>query len=97
MITNITLSIIFLLLLGLTIINGRHAKDGIGEKPLIYKSIVVQFFLNVSMLVFIGLSIFLLVFYSWKLFLILLLIGFVTEALIIIPIIERGLYLIVKK
>lgn len=97
MITGITLSIIFLLLLGLTIINGRYAKAGIGEKPLLYTSVVVQFFLNISMLAFIGLSIFLLFFYSWKLFLILLLIGFITETLIIIPIIERGLALIIEK
>jgi hypothetical protein len=97
MIIDIILSIIFLLLLGLTIINGRYAKAGIGEKPLIYTSVVVQFFLNISMLAFIGLSIFLLFFYSWKLFLALLLIGFLTEALIIIPIIERGSYLIIEK
>lgn len=97
MITNIILSIIFLLLLGFTIIQGRYAKSGIGEKPLIYTSIIVQFFLNISMLSFIGLSIFLLFFYSWKLFLLLLLVGFITESLIIIPIIERGLALIAKK
>jgi len=97
MVTNITLSIIFLFLLGLTIINGRHAKAGIGEKPLIYTSVIIQFFLNISMLAFIGLSIFLLFFYSWKLFLILLLIGFITETLIIIPIIERGLALVIEK
>lgn len=97
MTTSIILSIIFLLLLGLTIINGRHTKAGIGEKPLIYTNVVVQFFLNISMLSFIGLSIFMLFFYSWKLFLALLLIGLLTEALIIIPIIERGLYLIIGK
>ena len=97
MITSIILSIIFLLLLGLVGIDGRYAKAGIGEKPLIYASVFVQFFLNISTLTFIGLSIFLLFFYSWKLFLVLLLIGFLTESLIIIPIIEKGLYLIIEK
>lgn len=97
MIINIIISIIFLLLLGLTIINGRYAKAGIGEKPLMYTSSYVQFFLNVSLLVFIGLSLFLLFFYSWKLFLILILVGFITESLVIVPIIERGLALIINK
>lgn len=89
----IIISIIFLLLLGLTIIHGRYAKAGIGETPLLYQSVIIQFFLNISMLTFFGLSVFVL-FYNWKLLLLLLLVGFLTENFIIIPIIERVLGLI---
>lgn len=96
MTTDIIFSIVFLILLGLTIINGRHAKAGIGETPLIYKSVFVQFILNISMLTFFGLSVFLLFFYSWKLFLLLLIIGFATEVFIIVPLIERVLYFVFK-
>ena len=91
MITNIILSLIFLFLFGLVIIHGRHAKSGIGEKPIIYQSIVVQFFLNISLLVFLGFSIFL-IFFSWKLLLILLIAGFIIEGWIIVPIIEKMIY-----
>jgi|SRR3989338_1623711 len=93
---DIILSITFLLLLGLTILNGRHVKAGIGEKPLIYSSIIVQFILNISMLALVVLSIFLIFFYSWKLFLLLLIIGFITEVLIIIPLIEKVVYSLFK-
>lgn len=96
MTVDIIISIIFLLLLGLTIINGKYSKAGIGEKPLAYKSVIVQFILNISTLVFIGLSIYLLFFYNWKLFLVLCFVGFLTESLIIIPIIEMGLSLLFK-
>ena len=97
MIINIVFSVLFLLLLGSTIINGRYVRAGIGETPLIYRSSIVKFFLNLSMLSLIALSIYLIFFYNWKLFLLLLFIGFLTETLIIIPIIEKSLYLMYKK
>ncbi len=97
MIVNIIISIIFLILLGFTVIGGRYAEAGIGETPLMYKSVIVQFILNISMLAFLGLSIFLLFFYSWKLFLLLLATGFIMETFLIIPLLERVLYLLTKK
>ena len=81
------ISIIFLVLLALTIIVGRHAKAGIGRVPLLYKSIFIKFFLNVSVLLFIGFSIYLL-FYNWKFFLILLMVGFIIEGFIVVPLVE---------
>ena len=94
MASDLVIATAFLLLLGLTVLNGRHARAGIGEMPLVYESVVVRFFLNLSMLGFFGLAIFLLFFYSWKLFLLLLGIGFLTEALVIVPFLERVLYLL---
>lgn len=93
---DIILSIIFLALLGLTILKGRYFRAGIGETPLAYQSIIVQFILNIAFLLFFGLSIFLIFFYSWKMFLLLLLIGFITEAFIIVPMLERVLYFLLK-
>lgn len=77
-------------------IHGRYAKAGVGEIPLIYKSEIVQFFLNISMIAFFGLAIFLL-FYSWKLLIILFLVGFITGNLLIVPIIEKMLLMIIGK
>lgn len=93
---DIVLAIYFFILLGLTMLKGRYVKVGIGEIPLIYKSVVVQFILNISILLFFGLSIFLLFFYNWKFFLLLVLIGFVTEAFIIVPLLEKALYSLSK-
>lgn len=93
---DIIISIAFLFLLGLTILQGSHKKAGIGETPLMYRSIFVQFILNISILVFFALSIYIIFFYSWKLFLALLIIGFVTETLIIVPLIEKMLYFLFK-
>ena len=93
---DIIVSIVFLILLGLAILKGRYVKAGVGETPLIYKGTAIQFFLNVAFLLFLGLSLFLVFFYSWKLFLILILIGFGTEALIIVPLLEKGLYILLK-
>ncbi len=91
MITNISLSLVFLLLLGLTIIHGRYAKAGIGETPILYQSVVVQFFLTVSLIAFLLFSAFF-IFFNWKLLLILIIVGLLTESFIIIPIIEKTLY-----
>jgi len=91
MITNIALSIIFLILLGLAILHGRHAKSGIGETPIIYQSVVVQFFLTISLIAFLLFSVFL-IFFNWKLLLILVVVGILTEGFIIVPIIEKVLY-----
>ena len=96
MITEIIVSTMFLIFLGLSIIKGRYAKAGIGEIPMIYESMFVQFILSISVLVFLGLSVFLLLFYSWKLFILLLAVGFIFENFIIIPIIERIMYLMIK-
>lgn len=52
-------------------IHGGYSKAGIGEKPLILNSVVVEFLLNLTLLAFIGLSIWLL-FESWKTFLVLI-------------------------
>jgi len=93
MITNIILSLIFLILLGLTILHGRHAKAGIGETPIIYQSVVVQFFLNIALIAFLLFSVFL-IFFNWKLLLVLIVIGILIEGFIIVPIIEKVLYLI---
>ncbi len=90
------LSVTFLVLLGLAILKGRYVRAGIGETPLMYKSVIVQFILNIAFLLFLGLCIFLIFFYSWKFFLLLLLIGFITEALVIVPLIERVLFTILK-
>lgn len=89
---DIIISTIFLILLGLAIIGGRYAKAGIGEIPLIYRSTIIRFVLNLSMLAVLAFSIFLLFFYSWKLFVLLLAIGFITEVFVIIPLIEKLLY-----
>lgn len=93
---DFVLAICFLILLGLTMLKGRYVKAGIGETPLVYESVVVQFMLNISFLLFLGLSVFLIFFYSWKLLLLLLLIGFITEAFIIVPLIEKALYALFK-
>lgn len=91
MITNIILSLIFLILLGLTMLHGRHAKSGIGEKSIIYQSMVIQFFLNIALVAFLLLSVFL-IFFNWKLLLILIVVGILTEGFIIVPIIEKVLH-----
>lgn len=92
MITDLLLSVAFLAFLGLTILSGRYARAGIGEVPLMYKSTFIQFGLNLGVIGFLGLVVFLVFFYSWKLFLALLAIGFITEALLIVPLLERILY-----
>lgn len=96
MIINSIISIVFLLLLGLVLIRGRYAKAGMGEAPLIYKSVVVQSFLDVSLIVFLVLVVSVLV-YNWKLFILLLGIGLLTGALFVVPIIERVLAFVVEK
>jgi|SRR3989344_278025 len=90
---TIIIGIGFYTFLGYTILGGRHAKSGIGERPLMYSSVVVQFFLNINLLLFLALSIFL-VFFNWKLLLILLGSAFILEPLIIVPLLERILALV---
>jgi len=60
---------------------------------LIYSSVIVQFFLNINLLLFLGLSLFL-VFYDWKFLLILLGTSFILEPFIIVPFLEKLLALI---
>lgn len=92
---NIGISVIFLLLLGFAILNGRHIKSGIGETPLMYRSVFVQFILNTLFLFFLVLLVFL-IFYNWKLLLVLLFIGFLSGVFIFVPIAERILYFSLK-
>ena len=91
MLLDTVLSGFFLFLLALVIINGKYARVSVGEKPLMYNSVIVQFFLNMCLLAFIALSIYLLFFYSWRMFLILLLVGFLTETFVIVPFVEKAL------
>ncbi|MCL5780047.1 hypothetical protein P378_13375 [Desulforamulus profundi] len=67
MATNIIVSMVFLLILGLVMTKGIHDKDNIKETPLVYRNPTVQFILKLSILLFIGFSGFIL-FYNWKLF-----------------------------
>jgi len=98
MIIDIILSIFFLLLLGLTILNINRVINTKQEfRALMYNSVVVQFFLSSSMFVFAILSIFMLFFYSWKLFLILLLISYIIELRVVVPAIEKALGLVIEK
>ena len=98
MIIDIVLSISFLLLLGLTILNTKRIINTDREfRALMYNSDIIQFFLSSSMLVFAVLSIFIFFFYSWKLFLILLLISCLIETKIVVPFIEKELGLVIEK
>lgn len=98
MIIDIVLSIFFLLLLGITILNISRVINTDRElRALMYDSDIVQFFLSSSMLVFTALSIFILFFYSWELFLILLLISCLIETKIVVPSIEKVLGLVIEK
>ena len=91
MVLDIAISSFFLFLLALVVVNGKYARVGVGEKPLMYNSVIVQFFLNMCLLAFIALSIYLLFLYSWRMFLILLLVGFLTETFVIVPFVEKTL------
>lgn len=90
MVLDIALSGFFLFLLALVVVNGKYARVGVGEKPLMYNSVIVQFFLNMCLLAFIALSIWLF-FYSWRMLLVLLLVGFLTETFVIVPFVEKTL------
>ena len=93
---NLILSTIFLVLLGLTMLSSRYFKAGYSEAPNMYSYDFVKGIINLSAILFFILSIFIIFFYSWKLFLLLLIVGFATEAFIIIPLIERVLYQLTK-
>lgn len=94
---DVFLSIVFLVFLGLTIIAGRSRRGGLGEVPIAYRSVVVQFTLNLSVIVFVAFSLWMLIFYSWRLFLLSLAIGFVAEGVFIVPLLERLILYIVSK
>lgn len=81
--------------LGLTLAWGRYSKAGIGETPLIYKSVFVQFLCNVSMLFSIGMSIYL-GFTDIKLLLVLVAVGFFIGFKVLVPVIDRLLTLILR-
>lgn len=94
---DVFLSIVLLVLLGLTVIAGRSRSRGLGEVPIAYRSVMVQFTLNMSVILFVVFSLWLLIFYSWKLLLLSLAIGFVIEAILIVPLLERLILYIVSK
>ncbi len=97
-IIDIILSIFFLLFLGFTILNIKKVINVEREfRGLIYNSVIFQFFLSLSMLIFAVLSIFIFFFYSWKLFLILLFISYGIENNLIVPAIEKTLESIIEK
>ncbi len=56
MATNIIVSMVFLLILGLVMTKGIHDKDNIKETPLVYRNPTSQFILKLSILLFIGFS-----------------------------------------
>jgi hypothetical protein len=95
MVFEVALSALFLILLGLVALKGRWSRAGIGEVPLVYQSVLVQFFFNLATFTFVCLSLYLLLFDSWRLLMLLFAIGFVTETFIIVPLIERVLYVTV--
>ena len=66
----IIFSILYLLLSGLVVAKGTYNKAGIDEVPLIYRSVFIQFLLNISLFLWFVLSLILL-FLNWKLFIIL--------------------------
>ncbi len=95
---TIILSIFFILLLGLSILNIKRIINTEKEfRALIYDSVAIQFLLSTSMLLLTILSIFILFFYSWKLFFILILINLIIQKNIAVPYIEKILDIIVNK
>lgn len=92
---KIVFVVFYYLFLGLTLAWGRYSKAGIGEMPLAYKSVFVQFLCNVAMLMFVGMSIYL-GFTDIKLLLWLLVGGFVFGYKLIVPVIERILATVLK-
>jgi hypothetical protein len=86
------LSISYFILHGSVVKSSQVRKMGVGKVPLLYKSIIVEFLLNISIIFYLGLGVYLLFFYSWKVFIILFISGALLANLIIIPIIERIFY-----
>jgi len=94
----IVLSISFILLLGLSILNIKRVINTDKEfRALMYNSDIVQFFLSSSMIIFVILSVFILFFYSWKLFITLVLINLIIQNNIIVPFVEKILGMIIGK
>jgi hypothetical protein len=92
---KIILSIVYIILYGLTIIQGTWSKSGICEKPLLYNSVVIDLILSMGFILWNILSLIMLIFISWELTLILFVSGIVfgkliyyrlSEFLIILPI-----------
>ncbi len=88
---KIAISILYLFLLSLTIMFGRYAKAGIGEKPLIYSSVVFNFLLSLGLVGWIIMTI-VLVFYDWKLLLVLVGLEFILGSFILVPLTEMIIY-----
>lgn len=93
MIASIVISILYVFFYGFTITIGRYAKAGIGEAPLVYKSVIVQAIGNLNCLLLIGMSTFL-IFWNWKLLLILFLGSSLTGHLILVPLCEWILWIV---
>lgn len=82
---KIALSIIYIILYGLVIIQGTWAKSGIGEKPLIYCSEFIMAILNIGLILWLILSLVMLIFISWKLTLILFFSGIIFGKILYYP------------
>jgi len=94
----IVLSISFILLLGLSILNIKRVINTDKEfRALMYNSDIVQFFLSSSMIIFVILSVFILFFYSWKLFIVLVLTNLIIQNNVIVPFVEKILDMVIDK
>lgn len=92
---KIVFIVVYYLFLGLTLAWGRYSKAGVGEIPLIYKSVFVQFLCNISTFIVVGMSIYL-GFTDIKLLLWLLLGGFLLGYKAIVPVVETILTALLK-
>jgi hypothetical protein len=90
MIVSVLTSILFLFFLAATIIAGRIGRAGVGKVPIVYRSVFVQFFLNVCSLIFFALFIYL-CFSDWHLLFFLIVTALFTETWIFVPVLERSL------
>ncbi|MBU4380735.1 hypothetical protein L6255_04415 [Candidatus Parcubacteria bacterium] len=86
------ISFLYLILWGFTSIHGRVGKLGIGEKPLMYTSILIESILNLFFILFLISTIALFI-YSWKLAILLFVIGVLTCRIVFDPLVERVLFL----
>lgn len=92
---KVVVVLLFYTFLGLTLAWGRYSKAGIGETPIIYKSVVVQFICNMSMLGFVAMILYLM-FTDVKLLLILVAGGFLLGYKLLVPIVEKMLKMIIR-
>lgn len=67
MVEIVILSFVHLLLFGLVVIQGTWARSQLGEKPTLYSSELINFILNIGLLLWIILSGVIVIFIDWKL------------------------------